>query len=79
MWNRPCMNAWKETVLHRAVPRHRVNEKPIRTSTERFHTEPFQSPRVNAALVAGISYLKSLLVLQNFTIARKSGDIALAY
>ena len=44
------MNAWKNTVLHRTVPRCRVNGKPIGTSTERFHTEPFQSPRVNKAL-----------------------------
>ena len=45
MWNHPCVNAWKETVLHRTVPRFRVNGKPICTSLERFH-----SPHVNAAL-----------------------------
>ena len=50
MWNHPSVNAWKETVLHRKVPRHCVNGKPIRTSTERFQIEPFQSPRVNAAI-----------------------------
>ena len=51
MWNHPCVNVWKETVLHRTVPRQRVNGNPNRTSTEWFHIEPFQSPRVNAALV----------------------------
>ena len=29
---------------------HSVNGKPIRTYVEQFHTEPFQSSRVNAAL-----------------------------
>ena len=38
MWNHPCVNASKETVLHRTVPRYRVNGKPIRTYAEQFHT-----------------------------------------
>ena len=50
VWNCSCVNALKGTVLHRTVPRDRVNGKPIRTYAERFHTEPFQSPRANAAL-----------------------------
>ena len=43
VWNCSCVNALKGTVLHRTIPRHRVNEKPIRTYAKRFHTEPFQS------------------------------------
>ena len=39
----------KETVLLRTGPRHHVNEKPIRTYAERFHTESLQSSHVNAA------------------------------
>ena len=42
------MDARKETVMLTTVPRHRVKWKPIRTSAERFHIDPFQSPRVNA-------------------------------
>ena len=41
---RERLNALKGTVLHRTVPRHCVNGKPIRTYAERFHTEPFKSP-----------------------------------
>ena len=37
-------------LLYRMVPRHHVNGKPIRSYKERFQIEPFQSPRVNAAL-----------------------------
>ena len=44
VWNCSCANALKGTGLHRTIPRHRVNGKPIRTYAERFHTEPFQSP-----------------------------------
>ena len=44
VWNCSCVDALKGTALHRAVPRDRVNGKPIRTYAERFHTEPFQSP-----------------------------------
>ena len=44
VWNYSCVNALKGTVLHRTVPRHRVNRKPIRTYVERFHAEPFESP-----------------------------------
>ena len=44
VWNCSCVNALKGTILHRTVPRHRVNGKPIRTNAERFDTEPFQSP-----------------------------------
>ena len=44
VWNCSCVNVLKETVLHRTVPRHRVNGKPIRTIAERFHTEPSKVP-----------------------------------
>ena len=44
VWNFSCVNALKGTVLHRTVPRHRVNGKPIRIYAERFHTEQLQSP-----------------------------------
>ena len=50
VWNCSRVNTWKETVLHRTVPIHRVDGKPIRTYAERFHTEPFQSSRANTAL-----------------------------
>ena len=43
VWNCSCVNALKGTVLHRTVPRHRVNGKPIRT----YRTVP--KSRVNAA------------------------------
>ena len=49
VWNCSCVNAMKGAVLHRTVPSHRVNRKPIRTYEERFLTEPFQSSRVKAA------------------------------
>ena len=49
VWNCSCVNTWKGAVLLRTVPRHRVNEKPIRTYAEQFHTELFQSSPVNAA------------------------------
>ena len=55
VWNCSCVDALKGTVLHRTVPRDRVNGKPIRTYAERFHTEPFQSPVRNAALVLHLS------------------------
>ena len=42
--NCSCVDALKGTVLHRTVPRDRVNGKPIRTYAEGFHTEPYQSP-----------------------------------
>ena len=38
---RECL---ERKVLHRTVPRHCVNEKPIRTNAERFQTEPVQIP-----------------------------------
>ena len=31
VWNFSCVDALKGTVLHRTVPRDRVNGKPIRT------------------------------------------------
>ena len=37
-------------LLYRTVQRHHGNGKPIRTYTERFQIEPFQSPRVNVTL-----------------------------
>ena len=49
IYNCSCVNT-KGTVLHRTVPRHRVNEKSIRTDAERFHTEPFQSSGVKRSL-----------------------------
>ena len=39
VWNCSCVDALKGTVLHRTVPRDRVNGKPIRTYAERFHTD----------------------------------------
>ena len=39
IWNCSCVDALKGAVLHRTVPRDRVNGKPIRTYEERFHME----------------------------------------
>ena len=44
VWNYSYVDALKGTVLHRTVPRHRVDGEPISTYAEWFHTEPFQSP-----------------------------------
>ena len=44
VWNCSCVDTLIRTVLHRTVPKDRVNGKPIRTYAERFHTKPFQSP-----------------------------------
>ena len=51
------MNTWKGVVLHRTVPRHRENGEPIRTYADRFHTEPFQSSRITAALKTKVTDL----------------------
>ena len=52
MWNHLCVNALKETVLHRTVPRHRVNVYPYTYGTVPYRTVPKSSCKrsLNAAL-----------------------------
>ena len=54
VWNCSTVNTLKETSLHRTVPRHRTNGKPIHSYAEQLYTEPFQSSRVNAAYVHSV-------------------------